>query len=170
MLHRGLALILMVLVVGLALACVSQSPAAEPGRVLVVDPGDFRQPIPDPGLGLTDKYDGKTVRFSGMARRFSTDKRTKAVSYEVQYDILQPVPVPPGTRTAPGKKPAMKVAETIVVAVSFRTDPKNLQKDIKSSKTGGVPLIVEGTGHVQTDGTLTITNAVVVPGRPFNDR
>jgi hypothetical protein len=166
--HRGLALILLALVVGLALAFVSQTPAAEPTRV-VVDPTDFRQPVPDPEQGLSDKYDGKTVRFSGVARRFSVDKRTRNVSYEVQYDILQPVPVAPGTKPLPGKKPAMRVAETIVVAVSFRTEPKNLQKDIKGSKTG-VPLTVEGTGHVQTDGTLTITDAVVVPGRPFTDR
>jgi hypothetical protein len=167
--HRGLALILLASVVGLGLAFVSQTPAADTARGVVVDPMEFRQPVPDPWLGLTHKYDGKRVRFSGVARRFSVDKRTRNVAYEVQYDILQPVPTTPSAKTPPGRKPVLKVAETIVVAVSFRSEPKNLQKDIKGSKTG-VPLTVEGTGHVQTNGTLTITDAVVVSGRPFSDR
>jgi hypothetical protein len=171
---RGFALLSLALIV-LVLAFASPVPAADSVGVVVVDPGEFRQPIPDPGQGLTGKYDGQTVRFSGVARRFSIDKRTRQVSYEVQYDILQPAkpqPAPkvvPGSRPVPGKKPAMVVAETIVVAVSFRTDPRNLQKDVKASK-GGVPLTVEGTGHIQPDGSLTITDAVVVTNRPFTER
>jgi hypothetical protein len=165
---RGFALFSFALIV-LVLAFASPIPAAESVKAVVVDPGEFRQPIPDPEQGLTGKYDGKTVRFSGVVRRFSIDKRTKQASYEIQYDILQPAKPQPGVKPVAGKKPAMVVAETIVVAVTFRTEPRNLQKDVKTTKAG-VPLVVEGTGHIQTDGSLIITDAVVVPTRPFNDR
>jgi hypothetical protein len=121
---------------------------------VVVDPGDLRQPIPDPELGLTEKYDGKLVRFTGALRRWSLDKKTKKLTFELQHDIVKLV-------TTRGKQPRRVREETIVVPVTFRPDDRLLR-----ARQPGLVITVEGKASVMTDGALVITEAVVVPAAP----
>jgi hypothetical protein len=115
---------------------------ADASRPVVVDPLDLRKPVPDPEGALTEKYDGKLVRFTGVVRRASTDRKTKQPRYELHYAIL-------------GKKKGARkaeVVETVVVAVTFASGQKDL--------TGTVT--VEGKGSVMVDGSLVISDATAV--------
>lgn len=149
-----------VLLFALSLVC-SALAAAEPqaGKApkplpyVVVDPNDLRQPVPDPEQGLTERYDGKLVRFTGAARRWSLDKNTKRPTFELHHDIVKVV-------AAKGKKVAVR-EETVVVPVTLQTDDRQLR-----AKKAGFLLTVEGKGVVMTDGTLLITDAVVIPTLP----
>jgi hypothetical protein len=118
---------------------------------VVVDPNDLRKPIPDPEQGLTEKYDGKVVRFTGVARRWSLDKTAGKVTFELHHDIVKIV-------KAKGKKPAAVREETIVVPVTFQGDERQLR-----ARKAGFSITVEGKASVMTDGTLIITDAVIVP-------
>lgn len=123
--------------------------AADKVRPVVVDPLDLRKPVPDPGGPLTEKYDGKVVRFTGTVSRATLDKATKQPRFEMQYAILEK---PAGAKKA-------KVAETIVVAVSFANSERNLPV-VNTARPGTVT--VEGQGAVMTDGSLVITEASIV--------
>jgi hypothetical protein len=167
---RGtLSLILLAL-----LLAVPALPAEEPDEVVVVDPADLRKPVPDPEEGLSEKYGDKVVRFSGEIRRASFDKKTKTHRYELHHDILQPVPAKDKTRPAAkgNTKPAMTVAETIVVPVTFLKPQKELQQEFErlAKAKKGVPLTVQGKGSVMSDGTLVISEAVIIPKKPFSSR
>jgi hypothetical protein len=125
---------------------------------VIVDPAELVQPVPDPELGLTDKYDGKVVRFTGMLRSLSVDKKTKAYQAELVFEIVHRAKVK-GKRTVVG-------TEQVVVAVTFESPEKPLllrferEQRIKGSP---IQLTVQGKGTITTDGSLLITDAVIVP-------
>jgi hypothetical protein len=124
---------------------------------VVVDPTDLRQPVPDPELGLTDKYDGKVVRFSGVVRSSTLDKKANEHHSELHYDIVDHVKIK-GKDTVVGK-------ESIVVAVTFQTEEKALHLLFAKEqrlKGPGIRLTVQGKASVMVDGTLAITEAVIV--------
>src|SRR5262245_17084179 len=122
-----------------------------PVPFVVVDPNDLRKPIPDPEQGLTEKYDDKVVRFSGAVRRWTLDGKAKKYTYEMHFDIIKVV-------VAKGKKSQAVREDTIIVPVTFREDDPRLR-----AKKPGYPLTVQGRGTVLVDGTLMITDAIVVP-------
>lgn len=138
---------------GLIAADLRAQKAPPPPPYVVVDPNDLRQPVPDPEQGLTEKYDGKVVRFTGAARRWSLDKRAKTCTYELHHDIIRIAPIK-------GRKVAVR-EETIVVPVTFRRDEPRLR-----AGRAGFTLTVEGKGAVTADGGLIITEAVLVPTAP----
>src|SRR5262245_48831830 len=88
-----------------------------PADHVPVDPLDPRQPVPDPEQGLTEKYDGKMVRFTGTVQRASQDKRTKKIWYELHHEIVTKGPSQNGQSSVKNK-------ETIIVAVNFLNDEK----------------------------------------------
>jgi hypothetical protein len=151
------------MLVALLLACLAvvalvrqAGAAANAASPVVVDPLDLRQPVPNPEVGLTGKYDGKIVRFTGVPHA-TVDKKTKKVSFELRHDIVQKVP---------GKgKPKVVVQETIVVPVTFQDDAKQLLQNLERlhrARKPVPPITVQGKGSV-TGETLFITDAVVVP-------
>ena len=131
---------------------------------VVVDPMDLRQPVPNPELGLTGKYDGKVVLFTGVPHVL-VNKKTNKVSFELHHDIVEKVLVK-------GKQPRMVVKETIVVPVAFLNDEKDLLKDLERQRRArkpALPITVKGTGSV-TGETLFITGAVIVPDGRLDPR
>jgi hypothetical protein len=118
---------------------------------VVVDPLDLRKPVPDPELGLTEKYDGKVVRFTGVLHRVTIDKKTRKYRYELRYVIVNQARVK-------GQKATKATAETIAVPVTFLKD----QKLLRTAKRG-IVLTVQGTGSVMVDGTLVISDAIIIP-------
>jgi hypothetical protein len=135
-----------------------QAPTVVAPTVVVVDPNEFRQPVPDPQGGLTQKYHGRLVRFNGVLTGFSQNKKTKQTTYTVSYDFLQ--------TARQGKTVKVVAKQTLNVTVIFQQDPKQLRQQLKTQKKG-VPLTVQGNAEVGTDGSLSIVNAVVVPVRGF---
>jgi hypothetical protein len=129
--------------------------AAGSADAVVVDPLDLRRPVPDPEEGLTAKYDGKTVRFTGTLARVTADRKTKKPVAELNYTVLE-------RRQARGQPPRVVSKETVIVVAHFQGDEKML----RGQKSGTV-LTVEGQGSVMVDGTLVITGAVIVPDSPF---
>jgi hypothetical protein len=128
-----------------------QGPAAGGDNYVVVDPNDLRPPVPDPEQGLTDKYDGKLVRFTGALRRGTLDKKTKKPTYELQYDFVR-------LSAVKGKPPKAVRDASIVVPVTFRQDDKQLR-----ARRPGSVITVEGRGHITVDGSLVITDAALAP-------
>jgi hypothetical protein len=165
------------LLIGLSLTCLAlvalaqPTTAAPPGpKVVVVDPNDLRQPVPDPELGLSQKYN-TTVQFSGKVTGWSQDKVSKKFVYSMVYEIVHKAPA-----KGKGKKGFVVVAkETINVAVTFKNDEQQLRfvsrpalgkgRPVKTPRKPGYDLAVQGTGNVQTDGTLVITDASVVQSK-----
>ena len=157
--RRAIVLTALLLACPVFIALVRQAAAADnaAANYVVVDPLDLRQPVPNPEVGLTGKYDGKIVRFTGTPRS-TVDKKTKQVSFELRHDIVQKVP---GT----GKKPKVVVQETIVVPVAFQNGEKQLLQNLERlqrARKPVPPITVQGQGSV-TGETLSITDAVVVP-------
>jgi hypothetical protein len=125
---------------------------------VVVDPVDLVQPVPDPELGLTNKYDGKVVRFTGVLRSLTVDKKTKEYQAELVFEIVHRAKVK-GKVTVVGK-------DEVVVAVTFQNPEKALLLRFeKEQRMKGPPiqLTVQGKGSVTSDGMLVITDAVIVP-------
>jgi hypothetical protein len=155
----------LLLVVALALAGFSfaapdvlAADTAKPAPPVVVDAADLVPPVPDPELGLTDKYDGKVVRFTGALRSLSVDKKTKEYQAEMVFEIVHRAKVK-GKVTVVGK-------DEVVVAVTFQNPEKTLLLRFeKEQRAKGPPiqLTVQGKGSVTTDGSLVITDAVTVP-------
>jgi hypothetical protein len=143
-----------ILLLGLAVAPLWAADAARP---VVVDPLDLRKPVPDPEGALTEKYDGKLVRFTGVVRRVTADPKTRQARYELQHQIVS------GT----GKRAVVK--ETIVVAVTFAKAERALRADLSPRAPA---VTVEGKGSVMVDGSLVITEATIVPEakRPSSGR
>jgi hypothetical protein len=147
---RRAFLLVTLVAAGLALGTPGWRAAADkPPDYVVVDPTDLRQPVPNPEQGLTQKYDGKVVRFTGVLHRGTVDKKTKTYRYEMRYDIVHKV-------RAKGTRPTVK-KETIIVPVTFSKAEKRLR-----ALKRGQPLTVQGTGSVMVDGTLVISDAVIV--------
>jgi len=168
---HGFFLLLPLTLAIVSLVAPSQETAAAPKPMLpyvLVDPTEFRQPIPDPELGLTDKYDGKQVRFTGAVTKVSVDKKTKKHHYELQYVIVQQMRVK-GKEVVVGK-------EAITVPVTLLNDDKSFQLQVEKllgAKQPGPTVTVEGLGSIMVDGSLVITNAVLIAPdrkRPFEGR
>jgi hypothetical protein len=157
----------------IALALLYLAPAAPDLRAadeakpapVVVDPGDFRQPIPDPEQGLFNKYDSKPVIFSGVVGRSNVNKKANTHNAELHFDIVK--------RTKVKGKETVET-EKIIVAVTFLSPELTLQQLVEKeqrTKGPGVHVTVQGVGHISTvDGSLTITEAVIIPDKrnPFN--
>jgi hypothetical protein len=161
---RATVLLIALALIGLASA-VPGLPAADEAKPapVVVDPLDFRQPIPDPELGLTDKYDGKVVIFSGVVSRSTVDKKASKHHAELHFHIVKRF-------KAKGKE--MTETEKIAVSVTFLNEELTLHQLVEKeqrAKGPGIHLTVQGVGHILGDGSLTITEAVIVPDKrnPF---
>jgi hypothetical protein len=157
---RSAFILAALLLAGLAFAASAREAGADlkaTANEVVVDPMDLRQPIPNPELGLTGKYDGQVVLFTGVPHAL-VSKKTNKVSFELRYDIVEKVPVK-------GKKPRIVVKETIVVPVTFANDEKELVKDLerlRRARKPALPITVKGTGSV-TGETLFISDAIIAP-------
>src|SRR5262245_14797588 len=120
--NRAAILMTTLSLLGLALVVPGRPAGAVPNDTpfVAVDPNDLRKPIPDPEQGLTEKYDGKVVRFTGALRRWSLDKKAKKYTYELHYDFVKAIRVK-GKSAPPVKE------ETIIVPVTFQQDLKQLR-------------------------------------------
>src|SRR5262249_34989376 len=114
-------------------------------KVVVVDPSDLKPPLENPEAELTDKYDGKTVRFTGHFQATGQDAMTK----KTWHDLTTEVALGNGPKAAKAK---------IVVRVYFQSG----EKQAKALKPGAV-VTVEGKGEVIVAGPrpLLITEAGV---------
>src|SRR5262245_2752593 len=131
-------------------------------KAVVVDPLDLRKPIPDPGAGLTEKYDGKLVRFAGRVKTSGQDVRTKTYWYDLQTEIVHPTGVATGKKGATPQGLAKgrqgKVQEVVVVRVYFQTAQNGLRP-----QPAGNAVTVEGRGEIGlVDGSLSIRKATVL--------
>src|SRR5262249_40989804 len=113
-------------------------------KPVVVDPLDLRQPVPDPEAGLTQKYDNKSVQFTGVLRTSGTDA-SKKKWYEFQTDV----PLP--GNTARETRNAKAMIERVAVRVYFQRSDR-----LPGPQRMRLPLTVEGTGEILVDGTLVI--------------
>jgi hypothetical protein len=131
----------------------AQKSATADSSVVVVDPMDLRQPVPNPERELSEKYDGKQVRFTGRLHGMNTDKKTKATSYQLQKDVKSAAT----DAKAKGKKDAKAKADVVTVTVYLQKDDQRLH-DSKSK----INLTVEGKAEISTsDGSMIIRNARV---------
>jgi hypothetical protein len=134
-------------------------------KPVVVDPLDLRAPIPDPGAGLTEKYDGKVVRFTGRVKTAGQDAKTKTYWYDFQTEIVHPTGVVNGKKgaTTPAKGAQQKVKEVVVVRAYFAAAQPNLKP-----QDAGDPVTVEGRGEISlVDGSLSIRQATVLDPKFF---
>jgi hypothetical protein len=127
----------------------NSSPGTKDNPV-VVDPLDLRQPVPDPEAELTQKYDAKTVRFTGVLRSWGTEA-SKQKWYDFQTDV------PQVGNTARGTKQAKAKTDRVIVRVYFQR-PDQLLRPQQTR----LPLTVEGIGEIRVDGSLVIRNATIV--------
>jgi hypothetical protein len=150
-------------------------PAARP---VLVDPLDFRQPIPEPTETLIPKYGDKNVRFTGTLLKWGQDEK-KRPFYDLQAvisNVGQASPTPPASGqpgvTPPGSpgrgKPSANAPaeqpkkETVVARVYLKSDDPRLR-----GQAGHLELTVEGKGQIQL-GTwqLVITDATILSSKP----
>src|SRR5262249_510840 len=118
-------------------------------KVVVVDPGDLKPPLENPEAELTDKYDGKKVRFTGHFQAAGQDTMTK----KTWHDLTAEVALGNGPKAAKAK---------VVVRVYFHGG----EKQVKALKPGTL-VTVEGKGEVVTgQRPLLITEADVVDSKP----
>jgi len=130
-------------------------------KPVLVDPLDLRTPIPDPEAGLTEKYDGKLVRFTGRVKTSGQDAKSKTYWYDLQTDIVHPAGVVNGKKGTAAKKPQPTVKETVVVRAYFQAAQTKLRV-----QPAGDPVTVEGHGEIsQIDGSLSIRKATVLDPR-----
>jgi hypothetical protein len=110
-------------------------------KAVVVDPVDLKPPLEDPEAALSEKYDGKPVRFTGVVTNKVRDPKTKAIWYELSASV-------PG-----GKK-----KETVQVKVVLA------EPDARLQRAQGKPTVtVEGqAGIVPGTHPLVISGAKVV--------
>jgi hypothetical protein len=154
-----LAITLAVTCLALAAPASRSADTAEPTPppVVIVDPGDLRQPVPDPEQGLTTKYDGQLVRFTGVVRRSAIDQKRDEHSADLEFDIVQRLKIK-GKDTVVG-------TDKIVVMVTFKKVEKTLHQLFEKEqrqKGPGIHFTVQGKGSITTDGSLVITDAVIV--------
>jgi hypothetical protein len=153
----GTFLLAALVMAGLASTAAVRHAAAAPKKesaYLVIDPNDFRKPVPDPEQGVIPKYDGKDVEFTGKLIRVTLDKKTKKYQYEVVHEII--------LRALKNKKVVVVGKETVVAVVTFEKHEKELlERHQKNLLKGGQgeEVTVQGKAEVMTDGSLFITNA-----------
>jgi hypothetical protein len=124
----------------------AQTPGAPTGgaKPVVVDPLDLRLPVANPEAELTQKYDSKLVRFTGVLAASGLDASQKRW-HDFQADVPEPL-----AAEKPPKGAAVK-RKTVTVRVYFQTDDPRLRTPRRRG-----PLTVEGTGEITVDGTLVI--------------
>src|SRR5262249_39622626 len=128
------------------LAGAAEEPKEKP---VVVDPQDLRTPVPDPELGLTDKYDGRQVVFTGTLQATGQDTGTKQRWYQLAIPAVQ-------FQSSPWAKPK---TQTVVVTVYFAPGERRLPARTAS-------YTVQGTGEITVDGALVIRAARTVSVGP----
>jgi hypothetical protein len=149
---RATLLLTALFLAGPALFADDTRPGGDPeNKPVIVDPLDLRQPVPDPEKGLTEKYDGKTVRHVGELTRWGQDNQTKTYWYELQTVIAKPKPVGQAKQD-PKAKP-----DIVTVKVYFADDEKQLR-----AKNARFKVKVEGKGEITADGSLVIQKARLV--------
>lgn len=131
---------------------------------MIVDPLDFRKPIPDPEEGIIPKYDEKAVSFSGLLVNRGRDTKPQRYWYEFQAEIPQPVPpASAGPRKKPVKLGPDNAKETLTVR--FYMDQEDAR--LRASSVGQVEVTVEGRGQIVLGVlSLVINDARVVAVRP----
>ena len=144
------------LLAGVALAADKTQQAADAAdKPVVVDPLDLRQPVPNPEAGLTEKYDGKSVRFTGQLQGSGQDAKTKAAWYNLQVEV--PKVATKAKTDAKAKKAAKEAKDVVTVKVYFQKPDQRLRASATRPS-----LTVVGKGEITTDGSLIIRNAEVV--------
>jgi hypothetical protein len=136
----------------------ADQPGAAPAREnpVLVDPLDLRTPIPEPEAGLTEKYDGKLVRYTGQVTASGQDARTKAYWYDLQTVLTYKAGVA-GKKGTASQGTQRTVTQVVVVRAYFQTAQANLRAGTPGNVT------VEGRGEIGiVDGSLTIRNAAVL--------
>jgi hypothetical protein len=125
--------------------------AAEPAKQkpVVVDPMDLRAPVPDPEKGVTEKYDGKEVVFTGTLQSVGRDGDTKQAWYKLGVQAIQ-------VQSSASAKPKM---QTVTVTVYFAPNERRLP-------TRQASYAVQGMGAIMVDGSLIIRNARTVSVGP----
>ena len=118
-------------------------------KPVVVDPMDLRTPVPDPEKELTEKYDGKTVVFSGKLHSSGRDANSKERWYQLAVQAIQ-------EQSKPAAKPKM---QTVIVKVYLA--PRE-----RRSPTRPGSYTVQGTGEITVTGSLIIRNARIVSSSP----
>jgi hypothetical protein len=142
------------------MAADDKAAATEREKAAVVDPLDLRKPIPDPEAGLTEKYDGKLVRFTGQVAASGQDSKTNTHWYDLQTTIVHRAGVVNGKKPAAAQKAQPTVKEVVVVRAYFATAQK------LRVQPAGDPVLVEGRGEISlVDGTLSIRKAAVLDPR-----
>jgi hypothetical protein len=122
-------------------------------KVVVVDPTDLKPPLDNPEAELTDKYDGKKVRFTGRFQASGQDATTK----KTWHDLTAEVALGNGPKAAKAK---------IVVRVYFQSGDKQLK-----AVRPGIVVTVEGKGEVVAgERPLLISEASVVDTKPAGRR
>jgi hypothetical protein len=156
---RGLTILAVLLVADATLQAENKpkTPAAPAKAVVVVDPMDLRQPVPDPEKELTEKYDGQTVRFSGRLHNWGQYPRQKNYWYELQVQITDPKLAQAAQKDPKARKALEAKKEIVNVKVFFKEDEKQLR-----TKKEQFDLVVEGKGEITVDGSLVIRNAEIV--------
>jgi hypothetical protein len=131
-------------------------------KAVVVDPLDLRKPIPDPQAGLTEKYHGKRVRYTGRVTASGQDAKTKTYWYDLQTDIVHPAGVVNGKKgTTPARGAQKTVKESVLVRAYFPT----AQTALKAQPAGNA-VTVEGQGEISlVDGGLAIRQASLLDPR-----
>jgi hypothetical protein len=125
-------------------------------KPVVVDPMDLRTPVPDPEKQLTEKYDGRSVAFTGNLHSAGQDASTKERWYTLAVQAVQ-------EQSSPTAKPKM---QTVVVKVYFAANERRLP-------TRSANYTVQGTGEMTVDGSLIIRNAQTMslsPTKPASGR
>src|SRR5260370_41358578 len=97
---NGITLIVAVFVLA-STACLATAADQVKEKPVVVDPMDLRAPVPDPEKGLTEKYDGKAVVFSGNLHGAGQDASTKQRWYKLTVQAIQ-------EQSSPTAKPKMQ--------------------------------------------------------------
>jgi hypothetical protein len=106
---------------------------------------DLRTPVPDPEQGLTEKYEGKEVVFTGNLHSAGRDAGTNQAWYKLAVQAIQ-------EQSKPSAKPKM---QTLLVTVHFAAKERRLP-------TRQASYTVQGTGTITVDGSLIIRNARTV--------
>jgi hypothetical protein len=141
---------------GVALAADDQEQTGGPTpKPVVVDPTDLRQPVADPEKGLTEKYDGKQVRFTGQVQGSGQDAGTRATWYNLQVEL--PRVAQNAKKTANAKKGAKEAMDLVVVKVYLQQPDKRLRA---APARAGVTVV--GKGQITPDGSLIIRDAEVM--------
>jgi hypothetical protein len=123
----------------------------KPMKPVIVDPLDLRQPVPDPDKGLTEKYEGQTVQYTGELSTWGQDNRKKTYWYALTTAIAKQKPGLKAGNTSKEKP------EIVTVKVYFEQDEKQLR-----AKGARFRVKVEGKGEIYADGSMVIQKARLV--------